>query len=291
MTKSNDNSEEKDLDLEEGEEDTDTGAEAEDQETDDSSSDSEEEADEDSEEESSEAGEDEEGDDDKDEDEEDDGEEFVLPEKFKGKKPEEIAKAYTNLEKSVERLAMKRAKEILAKAGTQRPKGKAKTDDELAKDLEKMDFSKMDPKEFARWTLQQIDARAVKKAQEIYDQSNQVRGAVSKEIREATKAHPHLKENAEYREVVISLIEAAAARGDTMTLKAACQKADKAMGIKPGEKKDDKDGKGGEKKKPRTGVEKPTGTDSDPNKTEEDKIKESIMGGGKSTGALGGLGV
>lgn len=238
----------------------------------------------------------EEGADDKEDDDEGDDDPDA---KFKGKKVEDVIEMYKNLEKTLPRRiageAIKKAQEMLDKANGKRPEGKGKTEKEIEDELSKLDFKKMKPAEFAKWVLTQIDARAVRKAQEIYDQSSATKVTVQREIREATKSHPHLKENVEYREIVISLIEAAAAKGKTLTLKEACEKADKAMGIKPGEKKEegkdgkDKDGKPIKKKKP--GVESPSGTDADENEDEEEKIKKGILSGGKSTSVLGGLGI
>lgn len=207
--------------------------------------------------------------------------------KFKGKTPEDLIKMYKNLEGRIDREAIRKAQELLAKSGGKKPEGDGKKENDLADEIEKMDFSKMDPKEFARWILTQVDARSVKKAQEIYEQNTKVKSTVQREIKEASKAHPHLKENPEYRDVVISLIEASAVKGETLTLKEACEKADKAMGIKPGEKKVEKLV---EKKKVKTGVEKPTGTDSDKNDDEESLLKKGLLGG-KSSSPLGGLGI
>lgn len=200
--------------------------------------------------------------------------------KFKGKTEEELIEMYRNLETRIEKEAIRKAQAMLGKGG--RPEGKGQTKDDLLEEIETMDFSKMSPKEFASWILTNIEARAVKKAQETYDQSSKVKTAVERDIRETTKTHPHLKENKEYREIVISIIEAAAARNETITLKQACEKADKALNItKPVEKP---------AVKKRTGVEKPAGTDSQPSMTDEERVKQGILGGGTKSG-LGGLGI
>lgn len=202
--------------------------------------------------------------------------------KFKDKTPEELVEMYKNLESAIERKAIEKAKELMLKGN---PKGESATKDELEAEIEKMDFTKMEPKAYTKWLLAQIDKRAVAKARETYDQSNQMKTTVSRQIKEATKKYPHLKENAGYREVVISLIEAAQARGETLNLVNACAKADKALGTntaKPGEKK--------VVKKPK-GVERPTtGTDAKPTMSDEDRVKQGLLGG-KSSGVLGGLGL
>lgn len=203
--------------------------------------------------------------------------------KFKGKSPEELIEMYKNLEGMIDRKASERAQEILAKGGNVRPKAKPAEgeDQDLLELVENTDFTKMSPKEFAKWMLGQVDKRALAKAQDLYDQNNRVKEAVSREIRDASKEFPRLKDSAEYREMVIAVIESAAGRGETVSLKEACKKVDRALG---GQAKPE------EKKKPRTGVEKPTGTDSKPPESEDDQVIKGLRGT-VSTGPLGGLGI
>lgn len=273
----------------EGEEELDNSAEGEEEEDNSPEEEEEEGAEEGEEEEESEEGEEgEEG-------------EFVMPEKFKGKSAEEIAKAYANLEQNVDARALKKAQDLLQKGGGLRKKDGTKPTkkelDDFEEELKKVDFTKMKPDEFARWMNQRIMVQATRIAQGIFERSTALKQSVSKEIAEATKVHPHLKDNENYREVVISMIEAAAGRGETLTLKQACAKADKAMGIKPGapKPKDKEEGEEGEeeeqpKKKPKTGVEKPEGGGGSKEKTDEERVKEGLLSGGSSSG-LGGLGV
>lgn len=229
---------------------------------------------------------------DEDVDEEEEGEDEDLdPDdpmaKFKGKSAEEVIEMYKNLEKTlpskVAKEAAKQAQALLKKSQGERPKGKGKTEDEIEAEIENLDFSKMKPKEFASKMLTWIDKRSLKKAQEIFDQQTKVRSSVGKEIKEATKDFPQLKENKAYRELVINTMEAASGRGESIPLKEACEKVNAVLNIKKEEAPK-------KKTKKRTGVETPHGTDAEPNDTEEDKVKKGLLGGG-SKSPLGGLGV
>lgn len=278
---------------EELDEELDTAAEDEDTDSDSDAEDQEDSEDEDSEDESDE----DESEDESDDDEEEDGEKgkFVMPDKFKGKSAEEIAKAYQNLEGMVGQKALEMAQDFLTKKGIKaKPEdGKKKDgedDEEFDIGLTDEEIAKMSPKEFARHLNRKITEKATEIARNAIDRSNEVKTNVSREIKEATKAHPHLKDNKEYREIVLSIIEAANAKGKVVTLKEACQKADKALNIKPGEKKGDDDGEG-KKKKKRTAVEKQDGGDGKSPKTEEDRVKEGMLNAGSSSTVLGGLGV
>ena len=267
-------------------EDTDSDSDAEDEEE--SQDDSEDETDEDE-------SEDESDDEDEEEDKGKKGKAFVMPDKFKGKTAEEIAKSYTELEGMIGDKALEMAQSFLAKKGIKaKPEdGKKKDgedDEEFDIGLTDEEIAKMSPKEFARHLNRKITEKATEIARNAIERSNEVKTNVSREIKDATKAHPHLKENKEYREIVLSIIEAANAKGKIVTLKEACEKADKAMNIKPSEKKDDA-GADGKKKKPKTAVEKQDGSDGKPVKTDEDRVKEGMMNAGQSTGFLGGLGV
>ena len=290
-TKSDENRDEEILDEEE---DTDA-AEAEDTDSDSDAEDEEESQDDDSEDESDEdESEDESDDEDEEEDKGKKGKAFVMPDKFKGKTAEEIAKSYTELEGMIGDKALEMAQSFLAKKGIKAKKEDAENkdgdDEEFDIGLSDDEIAKMSPKEFARHLNRKITEKATEIARNAIERSNEVKTNVSREIKEATKAHPHLKENKEYREIVLSIIEAANAKGKIVTLKEACEKADKAMNIKPSERKDDA-GDQGKKKKPKTAVEKQDGSDGKPVKTDEDRVKEGMMNAGQSTGFLGGLGV
>lgn len=204
-----------------------------------------------------------------------------IPEKFKGKTAAEIAEAYTNLEAMVDQKAMQKAQELL---GGLKPNNKAVPEVEEDLGLTEEQMAKMTPKQFLAHINKTITERAKKIAQDTFNRTNEVRTTVKNEVRETTKNHPHLKTNPNYRSIVIDMIDAAAARGEKLTLKEACKKADEAMGIKPEPAKPAVV----EKKKPRTGVEKVTGADAEPVLDDEDQVKAGILGAGARIG-LGGL--
>ncbi len=219
--------------------------------------------------------------------------------KFKGKSKKEIMQSYRNLETSIGEKAQKMAQDILKKKGITAKVKKEDAEGEEGEDdfdlgLSEEEISKMKPGEFGKHISRKILERATEIARNTIDRTNEVRGNVSREIREATTAHPHLKTNEDYRDMVISLIEAAAGRGEVLSLKEACAKADKAAGIKPkpaGEQKLDKDGKPIVKKKKRMSVERPGGSDGGKVQTEADRVRAGLLGGSQSTGHLGGMGV
>lgn len=247
-----------------------------------------------------EEGADEEGSDDEDADGEDDDQEddegagkkkdkgvFVIPEKFKGKSVEDVIKAYQNLEGMTNVKAMELAQQFLLKKGiTVKPEDAKKDEeetDEFDIGLTDEEIAKMQPKEFARHMNKIITERATKIATDTIVRNNEIKTNVSREIKEATKAHPHLKENKEYRDIVLSIIEAGSSKGKIITLKEACEKADKGMGIKPS-------GTTEVKKKPRTEVERADGPSGDGKvPTELDRIKSGMLRGGNTGGFLGGL--
>ena len=213
-----------------------------------------------------------------------------IPEKFRGKSAADIAKSYTELESQVERKALEKAQEILANGGV-KPKKQEAEEEEDTLDLSEEEIAKMTPRQFAQWADKRITKKATEIAQKTINQSNETRDNVRREIRDATKEHPHLKTNKSYREMVLDKIEASQSRGKTLTLREACKAVDQAMDIKPGDSKKEGEEKIEKKQKPRTGVEKQEGTDAEPNKTDEDKVKEGMLNAAKSTGPLGGLGV
>lgn len=294
-------SEDDERDTTEGE-DEDTSSEADDESEDDEEEDDSDDED-DSEEESDEDDEEDEDEGDDDDDEGDKGKK-KKPDplaKFKGKSAEEIIEMYRNLESRVGSEALKKAQEILKQAGYKGKKPGKKDADDAADELDLFEgmsdeeISKLKPRDFAKLMSKKIMEQATKIARDTIEKTNEVRGNVSREIKAATQAHPHLKENAEYREVVISLIEAAAGRGEVLTLREACKKADKAMGIKAKKKEDraddgDDDGEDRPpKKKKKPGMERGEGGDRAKQDTEEDRIKKGMLSAGQQGGTLGGL--
>lgn len=219
--------------------------------------------------------------------------EFVLPEKFKGKSAEEIARSYVNLEKNLEKKVADKVREEIGKA---RPGGKVtKTDDDaIKKAMEGVDFSKMKPEEFAAWLIKTVESRAQEIARNTYEAADSTKQQVQTEINTVTKTWPQLKENEGFRTMVLALIENAAAKGEILTLKEACKKVGAAMGVKPGAKPaegGDGKGKDGEGKRPRTGVERPSGSGGGERETDEQKVLDGLMAGSGGPGKLGGLGI
>ena len=206
-----------------------------------------------------------------------------MPEKFKGKSPQDIAKAYSELEKLVERKAQEKA-EALAKEKASSFKEEKKEYPLTPQGMP--DFSKFTPEQFAEWMMGEVDKRAEEKAKKIYQSGDEMRSEVRKTIASVKKDHPLLKENKEYTDLVLALIESSSARGEQINLKEACEKVDKLLGEKINLAKKDTD----KLKKTRLAVERTSGVSGGKEKTEEELIKESLMGG-KQSSELGGLGI
>lgn len=207
-----------------------------------------------------------------------------IPEKFKGKSAAEIAEAYTNLEAMVNTKALEIAQGLMGgkKADPETIK-KHEVEDDLG--LTEEQLKSMSPKQFLAHINKTITERAQRIASETFQRTNEVRTTVRNEVREVTKTHPHLKTNPKYREIVIDMIDAAQARGEKLTLKDACKKADDAMGIKV---EPAKPAEPAVKKKPRTGMEKVVGTEDTEVLDDEEKVKQGILSAGPRVG-LGGL--
>lgn len=217
----------------------------------------------------------------------DEKDEFEVPEKFKGKSAAEIAKSYVELEKALEKKASSKAREMI---GNKRPVTK-KDNDAIAEAMKGVDFAKMKPEEFARFIIDTVEARAQEIARNTYESADNTKAQVQSEIKAVTKVWPQIKENEGFRDTVLALIENAATKGEILTLKEACAKVGKALGIKAGEsnKPEEKvEGKKEEKPKPKLGVEKASGAGGGEKESDEDKIISGIMGG-KTPGGLGGL--
>jgi len=220
------------------------------------------------------------------------GEQFQMPDKFKGKSPEEIAKSYIELEGMIDKKAEEKARGLAKKKGEEEFEEEEKEEEEFEETPPmkggKIDFSQMTPEGFAKWILKEVDKRAEEKARKIYSDSSKVRGAVREEIKDSQKKHPLLKTSGEYRELVLAIIESAASKGKTIKLDEACTKVDALVGggkKEPGEEEKEK------LKKARAQVE--TGAGAAPGageETEEEAIKKGILGSEKK-GELGGLGV
>jgi len=255
---------------------------------------------EDTEEEETDEGTEAEGDEDEEEEaddsEDDDGDDDAQDEaaqkalkKFEGKSREEVIDMYRNLEKrlgkrpisNVERAKLKELG-ITGKDIQSMRDAKDDLDDEIAK----LDFTSMSPQDFAKWIVGVVDRKASARAQEIYQTSTQVQNAVRTEIQEAVVKYPALKQNVEYRDLVIAIVESGAARGEVVPLLDACKKVEALIGGK--KKADETDKK--KLRRARAAVEQTERTITAPD-TEAERIRKGVLSAGSSTGGLGGLGV
>ena len=224
-----------------------------------------------------------EGDDD-DDDEDDDKD---IPEKFKGKSKSEIIKSYGELEKSLgKRTIDKEERKDLKDAGiTRKDLGDM---EDIAELIKKQDFSKMDVESFAKTLLEMTDKRSDQRANAIYTQNRNVRDAVKTEVGEAQDKFPLLKSNPEFRELVLTVIEANAGKGKRTSLMEASKKISAIFKIEEEVEKKEK------KPRPKVQIEKTAGAGGGKKDTEEQKVLNGILnaGGGKRTGSpLGGLGI
>jgi len=150
------------------------------------------------------------------------------------------------------------------------------------------ELSKMSPADFVAWVLKHIQSQVDSTVQE----RTAVQQSVSQEIREAKKDHPLLKTSAEYRELVLALIDNAAQKGVHMPLKEACAKVDAFSGTAKGETTTTEKERT-RLKKAKAVVERGGGSSASPDegKGAETKRLESVFGTGGSKSPLGGLGV
>jgi hypothetical protein len=207
-----------------------------------------------------------------------------IPEKFKGKTTKEIINSYKNLESSLHAKANEIAQAILAKKNKS-IKVDVDPNEEFDLGLSEEEIQKLTPKEFAKLMSKKVSEKATEIARKTVEDYNEIRTQVSREINDSTKKFPQLKENKEFREMVLNTLEAAKSRKETMSLTDACTKVAKALGIKEQEqKKEDR-----KKIVKRTVVEKRTGSDDKPVQSDEDKVKSGILSAGESTSFLGGL--
>jgi hypothetical protein len=205
------------------------------------------------------------------------GEQFVMPKKFEGKSADEVAKSYSELEKMHTKKMEEMQKEI--DALKKKPAG-GDDDDDKNKDGEP-EWEKMTPKDFAK----KIISEAKKASKGAYQEANQTKAEVSKEIAEAKKSYPNLTKNQHYRDTVIAIVEAAAGQGKVIKLKDACAKVEALIGEKQNIAKKDETRMKQAKAQIETMNESPSGSGDD---GEESKIKQGMLKG--SGGALGGLG-
>lgn len=217
---------------------------------------------------------------DEEETEEDAEGEVSKKDRWHGKSREEVIKAYEDLEKKNPPKSKIEEKPSKKEEGEDEDEGEIKipTDEEIAK---------MTPKDFAAWMIKNVRDMVSK----TYESRSKVRDAVTTEIREAQKDHPLLKTSAEYRELVLALIDTAAQKGIVMPLKEACTKVDSFSGKVKGDTKVSDEEKT-RLKKAKAQVERGSGgAPASGDEPDKEKAKvEKIFGQGSPKTPLGGLG-
>lgn len=210
--------------------------------------------------------------------------------RWNGKSREEVIKEYETLEGRIAALENKNPDKK-----DQPEDGKAKKGEEENLNLPSADeLQKMTPSDFAKWVISRIDD-GVKKT--IETQEN-IRESVRKEIAEAKKEHP--LQDPDYRKMVQTIMDAASAKGTTVSLKEACVQVDAFLG-KHKAKDEVENNDGSEElsdeeksrlKKAKAQVESGAGapTQPDGSDAETKRIQKALAGSG-SKSPLGGLGI
>lgn len=210
--------------------------------------------------------------------------------RWNGKSREEVIKEYETLESRVAALENKKPNE---KDQPEDTKTKDKEEENL--NLPSADeLQKMTPSDFAKWVISRIDD-GVKKTIETQEK---IRESVRKEIAEAKKEHP--LQDPDYRKMVQTIMDAASAKGTTVSLKEACVQVDAFLG-KHKAKDEAENNDGSEElsdeeksrlKKAKAQVESGAGapTQPDGSDAETKRIQKALAGSG-SKSPLGGLGI
>jgi len=212
-----------------------------------------------------------------------DGEE----DEFKGKSREEVIKALQDERKKNADLAKGKGKDG-EEDDEGKDKGKDKEEEVVIPSPEEL--QKMSPSDFAKWVLTRID-EGVKKT---IESQSKVRDAVRKEITDAKKEHN--LGDPDYRKMVLTIIEAASAKGTVMPLKDACKQVDAFLGKHKGKTEGDSEQLSDEEKsrlkKAKAQVESGAGapTQSESSDAETKRIQKALGGSG-SKSPLGGLGI
>ncbi len=212
-----------------------------------------------------------------------DDEESKNKDKWHGKSREEVIRMYEDLENK----KPVKIKTPDTKVEKKDETGKADLDNSVQVPSDE-ELAKMTPKQFAEWMVSTVKNIV----SDTYDTRSQMRDSVTQEIREAQKDHPLLKTSAEYRELVLSLIDTASQKGTVISLKDACTKVDGFVGTVKGETKVT-DTEKIRLKKAKAQVERGAGapTSHGEEKGAEERRLEQIFGTSGSKSPLGGLGV
>ncbi len=210
--------------------------------------------------------------------------------RWNGKSREEVIKEYETLESRVAALENKNPDKK-----DQPEDGKSKDKKEENLNLPSADeLQKMTPSDFAKWVISRIDD-GVKQTIETQEK---IRESVRKEIAEAKKEHP--LQDPDYRKMVQTIMDAASAKGTTVSLKEACVQVDAFLG-KHKAKDEAENNDGSEElsdeeksrlKKAKAQVESGAGapTQPDGSDAETKRIQKALAGSG-SKSPLGGLGI
>jgi len=209
--------------------------------------------------------------------------------RWNGKSREEVIKEYETLESRVAALENKKPDKK-----DQPEDSKAKGEEENLNLPSADELQKMTPSDFAKWVISRIDD-AVKKTIETQEK---IRESVRKEIAEAKKEHP--LQDPDYRKMVQTIMDAASAKGTTVSLKEACVQVDAFLG-KHKAKDEAENNDGSEElsdeeksrlKKAKAQVESGAGapTQPDGSDAETKRIQKALAGSG-SKSPLGGLGI
>ena len=199
--------------------------------------------------------------------------------RWNGRSREDVIKDYESLEQ---------------KLATADDKGKAK-EEKPAEDKKQVDtpavpsaeeLQKMTPTDFAKWVMTRID-EGVKKTVES---QTKIRDSVRKEIAEAKKDHP--LDDPDYRKMVMTIIDAASAKGTTIPLKEACKQVDAFIGKHKGQSEEISDEERSRLKKAKAQVESGAGAPTTPDGSDADTQRiQKALGGSGSKSTLGGLGI
>ena len=209
--------------------------------------------------------------------------------RWNGKSREEVIKDYETLEARISALEGKKTD---TKDGADDEKA-TNANEEL--NLPSADaLQKMTPSDFAKWVISRIDD-GVKKTIETQEK---IRESVRKEITEAKKEHP--LQDPDYRKMVQTIMDAASAKGTTVTLKEACVQVDAFLGKHKAkdevenndESEELSDKEKSRLKKAKAQVESGAGapTQPDGSDAETKRIQKALAGSG-SKSPLGGLGI
>lgn len=211
--------------------------------------------------------------------------------RWNGKSREEVIKEYETLEERISALENKDPDKKDQPTGSE---DEDKTEGEELNLPTADELQKMTPSDFAKWVLSRID-EGVKKTIEVQEK---IRDSVRKEIDEAKKEHP--LQDPDYRKMVQTIIDAASAKGTTVSLKEACVQVDAFLGKHKtkddvedsGESEELSDQEKSRLKKAKAQVESGAGAPTQPDSSDAEtkRIQKALAGGG-SKSPLGGLGI